>query len=107
MDEGWCMSALFFFWTRIERIERIMERPKRERLIIDNRSSRPLYEAYEQAFDFYFQEWCEEYDTQAMTWNGFVFYMRTNKDSITIQIYDDKNKELWQQMKLQRFSYSA
>jgi hypothetical protein len=27
-----------------------------------------------------------------MTWNGFVFYMRTNKDSITIQIYDDKNK---------------
>ena len=54
----------------------------------------PLYEAYEQAFDFYFQEWCEEYDTQAMTWNGFVFYMRTNKDSITIQIYDDKNKKL-------------
>jgi len=71
-----------------------MKRPKRERLIIDNRSSRPLYEAYEQAFDFYFQEWCEEYDTQTMTWNGFVFYMRTNKDSITIQIYDDKNKEL-------------
>ena len=69
-----------------------MKRPKRERLIIDNRSSRPLYEAYEQAFNFYFEEWCEEYDTQAMTWNGFVFYMRTNKDSITIQIYDDKNK---------------
>ena len=53
-----------------------------------------MYEAYEQAFNFYFEEWCEEYDTQAMTWNGFVFYMRTNKDSITIQIYDDKNKEL-------------
>ena len=74
------------------RVKGTMKRPKRERLIIDNRSSRPLYEAYEQAFDFYFQEWCEEYDTQAMTWNGFVFYMRTNKDSITIQIYDDKNK---------------
>ena len=69
-----------------------MERPKRERLIIDNRSSRPLYEAYEQAFEFYFPEWCEEYVTQAMKCHGFAFYMLTNKDSITIQIYDDKNK---------------
>ena len=69
-----------------------MERPKRERLIIDNRSSRPLCEAYEQAFEFYFQDWCEECYAQAMIWNGFVFFMRTNKDSITIQIYDDKNK---------------
>jgi len=70
----------------------LMKRPKHERLIIDNRSSRPLYEAYDKAFDFYFQEWTEEYDTQAMIWNGFVFYMRTNKDSITIQIYDHKEK---------------
>jgi len=69
-----------------------MKRPKHERLIIDNRSSRPLYEAYDKAFDFYFQEWTEEHDTQAMIWNGFVFYMQTNKDSITIQIYDHKIK---------------
>ena len=82
----------FLLNTNYTNYTNYMERPKRERLIIDNRSSRPLYEAYEQAFNFYFEEWCEEYETQAMTWNGFVFYMRTNKDSITIQIYDDKNK---------------
>ena len=61
---------------------------KREKLIIDNRSSRPLYDVYEQAFDFYFQEWSEDYKMQAMTWNGLAFYMKTNKDSITIQIND-------------------
>ena len=72
-----------------------MRRPKHERLIIDNRSSRPLYEVYDKAFDFYFQEWTEEYNTQAMVWKDFAFYMRTNKDSITIQIYDHKeNNEL-------------
>ena len=70
-----------------------MKRPKHERLIIDNRSSRPLYGAYDKAFDFYFQEWTEEHDTQALTWNGFVFYMQTNKDSITIQIYDHNEKQ--------------
>lgn len=69
-----------------------MPKPRHERLIIDNRSSRPLYEAYEMAFEFYFQEWTEEYRDQAMTWNGFVFFMRTNKESITIQVYDDKSK---------------
>ena len=69
-----------------------MKRPKHERLIIDNRSSRPLYEVYDMAFDFYFEDWTEERDTQVMTWNGFEFYMRTNKDSITIQIYDHKEK---------------
>ena len=66
-----------------------MDRPKRERLIIENRSSRPLYEAYEQAFNFYFHEWREEYNSQAMAWNGFLLCMRTNKESITIHIYDD------------------
>ena len=66
-----------------------MDRPKRERLIIENRSSRPLYQAYEQAFNFYFHEWSEEYDNQTMWWNGLVFCMRTNKESITIHIYDD------------------
>lgn len=69
-----------------------MKRPKREKLIIDNRSSRPLYEVYDKAFDFYFHEWAEEYGTQAATWNDLVFFMRTNKDSITIQIYDHKEK---------------
>lgn len=69
-----------------------MKRPKREKLIIDNRSSRPLSEVYDEAFGFYFHEWAEEYGTQVMTWNGLVFYMRTNKYSITIQIYDHKEK---------------
>lgn len=69
-----------------------MKQPKHERLIIDNRSIRPLSEVYDKAFDFYFHEWTEEYDTQVMTWNGFVFHMRTNRDSITIQIYDHKEK---------------
>jgi hypothetical protein len=63
---------------------------KNEKLIIDNRSSKPLFEVYEKAFDFYFQEWCDEYKTQAMVWGGFTFYMITNKESITIQIYDNE-----------------
>ena len=66
-----------------------MERPKRERLIIDNRSSRPLYEAYEQAFNFYFNDWCEECNRQIMIVGGFQFYMTTNINSVTIQIYDN------------------
>ena len=66
-----------------------MERPKRERLIIDNRSSRPLYEAYEQAFNFYFNDLCEECDSQIMITVGFEFHMTTNKNSVTIQIYDN------------------
>lgn len=61
---------------------------KREKIIFDNRSSKPLYEVYEQAFDFYFQEWSEEYKQQAMTCGDIVLYMTTNKESITIQIYD-------------------
>ena len=65
----------------------------KERLIIDNRSSRPLYETYETAFDCYFQHWSEEQPNFVVTWNGFIFYVRTNKESITIQIYDDKNYE--------------
>ena len=91
-DVSWMRAEVSRLSSFYQELNEFMERPKLERLIIDNRSSRPLYEAYEQAFNFYFEEWCEEYDTQAMTWNGFVFYMRTNKDSITIQIYDDKNK---------------
>lgn len=61
---------------------------RNEKLIIDNRSSKPLYEAYEKAFDFYFQAWNEVYKTQAMVWGDLTFYMKTNKESITIQIYD-------------------
>ena len=61
----------------------------KERLIFDNRSSKPLYESYEQAFDFYFQEWSEEYRTQTMVCGDFKFYMITNPNSITIQIYDN------------------
>ena len=64
---------------------------RNEKLIIDNRSSKPLYEAYEQAFDFYFQEWNEVYKTQAMVWDDLKFYMITNKESITIQIYDKED----------------
>lgn len=59
-----------------------------EKLIIRNKSSKPLYESYEKAFDFYFEEWSEEYKSQAMTWGDFKFYMTTNKNSITIEIYD-------------------
>ncbi len=61
---------------------------KKERIILDNRSSRPLYEVYEMAFDFYFQEWSEEYISQAMARGDFLFLMTTNKKSITIKIYD-------------------
>jgi len=68
----------------------IMDKQKRhEKLIFDNRSSKPLYEMYETAFNFYFEEWSEEYKSQAMVCRDFKFYMITNKDSITIQIYDN------------------
>lgn len=63
----------------------------RERLIIDNHSTRPLYESYETAFECYFQHWSEEQPNFAVTWKDFVFYVKTNKESITIQIYDNKN----------------
>ncbi len=62
---------------------------RREKLIIDNRSSRPLYESYEAAFDCYFQHWSEEQPNYAVTCGGFKFYVRTNKVAITIQIYDN------------------
>lgn len=61
----------------------------KERIILDNRSSKPLYESFEYAMDLYFQEWDEAYKEQVMTYKGFTFYMKTNKDSITIQIYDN------------------
>ena len=62
---------------------------KQNRIIFDNRSSKPLYESYEKAFDLYFQCWCEDYKTQAATHGDFKFFMITNKKSITIQIYDN------------------
>lgn len=62
---------------------------KQDRIIFDNRSSKPLYESYKKAFDFYFQCWSEEYKTQAATCGDFKFFMITNKKSITIQIYDN------------------
>lgn len=33
----------------------------KDRIILDNRSSKPLYESYDKAFDFYFNYWSEEY----------------------------------------------
>jgi hypothetical protein len=60
----------------------------RERIILDNRSSMPLYEVYEMACNFYFQEWSEECISQAMVHGDFLFLMTTNKKSITIKIYD-------------------
>ncbi len=62
---------------------------QKEKLIFDNRSSKPLYESYEAAFDCYFQHWSEEQPNFAVTWGEFKFYVRTNKVSITIQIYDN------------------
>lgn len=64
---------------------------KNEKLIFDNRSSKPLFEVYEKAFDFYFQEWSEEYKTQAIVCDGTTYYMVTNKESVTIQIYDKED----------------
>lgn len=61
-----------------------------ERIILDNRSSKPLYESYGYALDFYWQEFDIAYKEQAMTYKGFKFYMKTNKDSVTIQIYDNE-----------------
>ena len=69
-----------------------MEDKKRsEKLIMDNRSSKPLFEVYDKAFDFYFQEWSEEYKKQAMVLGDLTFYRITNKESVTIQIYDYEN----------------
>lgn len=60
----------------------------KENLIIRNKSSRPLYEFYDKAFDYYFQYWSEEQADFAVTWDLFKFHIKTNKKSITITIYD-------------------
>lgn len=67
-----------------------MEQKKRhEKLIIDNRSSHPLYESYEAAFECYFQYWSEECPNYVCSNDDFLFNVRTNKDSITIVISDN------------------
>jgi hypothetical protein len=67
------------------------DQKRHEKLIIDNRSSKPLYESYEAAFDCYFWHWSEEQPNYACETEEFTFNVRTNKDSITIVIFD-KNK---------------
>lgn len=59
-----------------------------ERLIIENRSSRPLYESYDTAFNMYFEHWSEEYKDITMTRGDFKFYIRRNKKGLSIFIYD-------------------
>ncbi len=66
---------------------------RREKLIFDNRSSRPLYESYEAAFDCYFQYWSEEQPNFSVICGDFKFFVHTNKVTITIQIYDNNNTE--------------
>lgn len=61
---------------------------RKEKIIFDNRSSRPLYESYEKAFDFYFQYYDEGCSAQVLSSGNFRFYMTTNKDSITIKFFD-------------------
>ena len=68
----------------------MVEQKRHQKLIIDNRSSRPLYESYDTAFECYFQHWSEEQPEFACTTDEFKFYVTTNKQSITIQIYDNK-----------------
>lgn len=64
------------------------ETKRQEKLIIDNRSSRPLYESYDAAFECYFQHWSEEQSNYTCTNNEFKFRVATNKQSVTIQVYD-------------------
>lgn len=67
-----------------------MER-NREKIIFDNHSSKPLYESFEKAFDCYFEHWGDDCPNFAMTWGDFKFNVKTNKNSITIQIFDIDN----------------
>lgn len=69
-----------------------MEQDRRhERVIFDNRSSHPLYESIEHAYDAYLQYWDGECKSYFVTCGDFLFYVKTNKNSITIQIYDRKD----------------
>ena len=67
------------------------EQKRHEKLIIDNRSSKPLYESYEAAFECYFNHWDEDCPNFACVTDDFMFSVRTNKESVTITIFD-RNK---------------
>lgn len=62
----------------------------REKLIFDNRSSKPLYESIELAYNLYFECWDKEQPNFAASTDDFIFNIKTNKKSVTIQIYDNE-----------------
>jgi hypothetical protein len=61
---------------------------KRERIIFDNQSSRPLYEVVGLAFDAYFENWEDNLRDFAVTWKDLKFFITKNKASIRIIIQD-------------------
>lgn len=63
---------------------------KPEKLIFDNRSSKPLYESINLAYNLYFECWSEEQPNFAAASDEFIFNIKTNKKSITIQIFDNE-----------------
>ena len=67
---------------------------KHERFIINNRSSKLMYEVYQMAFDCYFEHWSEEEPNYTLTSDTLDFVVITNAKSITINIYDKKIKQL-------------
>jgi len=60
----------------------------RERIIFDNRSSKPLYESLNKAYDLYFEEWDDDFRSLEATWKDLKFIIKKNKESITIVIQD-------------------
>ena len=61
---------------------------KRERIIFDNRSSKPMYEFLTKEYDAYFEEWDDDLRSLIATWRDLVFFIKKNKASVTIIIQD-------------------
>lgn len=61
---------------------------RKNKIIFDNRSSKPIYASAEAAFDLYYLHYNDGHQNFAAVRGDFKFYVRTNKNSVTIQIYD-------------------
>lgn len=63
----------------------------RERIIFDNRSSKPMYEFLTKAYDVYFDWWEDDLSSIIATWKDLAFFVKKNKASVTIIIQDLKD----------------
>ena len=64
----------------------------RERIIFDNRSSKPMYEVLTKAYDVFFYGWEDGLSSLIATLKDSAFFVKKNKASVTIIIQDLKDE---------------